>query len=436
MKNVLVLGGGKVGKSVAELFLALGRGEYKVTLADRDEASLREADANLSRLKRGWSKPGTALPGSIPGSGAAVGKLPFPVEYALQRVDASDRAAVRAALKGQDYVVCMLPFHLVGGIADAANELGVHYFDVTEDVETADHVREIESSGRARVALVPQCGLAPGYIAIAGYHIARQFEEIHELTLRVGALPQYPTNALHYNVTWSTAGVVNEYCEPCNVLIDGQMAKLPALEGLENFSFEGIEYEAFYTSGGVGSLIETLLAERKTTLESRVAYKTIRYPGHRDLMKFLLQDLRLGVEHAEATPTGRVFDRRLAMDLLDHAIARTLQDVVVIFINCIGMKGEGGRGGGGLHREQVNFKRAIHATEMFGRVWPAIELTTAAGVCAMVDLHRLGKVKQKGFIRQEECPLEVFNETPFGLAYESPARVEAAVLATGIKETR
>ena len=75
-----------------------------------------------------------------------------------------------------------------------------------------------------------------------------------ELFLRVGALPQYPNNALHYNVTWSTAGVVNEYCEPCNVMLEGKIAKLPALEGLENFSFEGIEYEAFYTSGGIGSL--------------------------------------------------------------------------------------------------------------------------------------------------------------------------------------
>ncbi len=405
MKRVLVLGGGKVGKSVAELFLALGRGEYRVTVADREEGNLREAEANLARVKR---------------------LVPHAADFEIRRLDASDQSAVRAALKGHDYVVCMLPFHLVSGIAEAANELGVHYFDVTEDVETTDHVRAIEKSGRAKVALVPQCGLAPGYIAIAGYHIARQFREIHELTMRVGALPQYPTNALHYNVTWSTAGVVNEYCEPCNVLIDGTPAKLPALEGLETFSFEGIEYEAFYTSGGVGSLIDTLLSERKTTLESRIAYKTIRYPGHRDVMKFLLQDLRLGVEHAEPTASGRVFDRRLAMDLLDHAIARTLQDVVVIFINCIGMKGEGP----GLHREQVNFKRAIHATDMFGRVWPAIELTTAAGVCAMVDLHRLGKVKQSGFVRQEECPLEVFNQTLFGLAYEAPARVEAAVMGT------
>jgi saccharopine dehydrogenase-like NADP-dependent oxidoreductase len=405
MKNVLVLGGGKVGKSVAELFLGLGRGEYRVTLADRDDANLHEAQSNLSRVKS---------------------RVPHACEFTVKKLDASDKAAVRAALAGQHYVVCMLPFNLVSGIAEIANELGVHYFDVTEDVETTEAVRKIAAEGRAKVALAPQCGLAPGYIAIAGYHIARQFSEIHELTLRVGALPQYPTNALHYNVTWSTAGVVNEYCEPCNVMIDGRQARLPALEGLENFSFEGIAYEAFYTSGGVGSLIDTLIAEGKTTPESRLAYKTIRYPGHRDLMKFLLQDLRLGVEHSPAAPSspgGRQFNRQLAVELLDHAIARTLQDVVIIFINCIGVKK------GGAHaREQVNFKRAVHATEMFGRVWPAIELTTAAGVCAMVDMHRAGKLPATGFVRQEECGLEQFNQSLFGLAYEAPERLEATVL--------
>ena len=84
---------------------------------------------------------------------------------------------------------------------------------------------------------------------------------------------------------------------------------------------------------------------------------------------------------------------------------------------------------GQLRREQVNFKRAVHATTMFGRVWPAIELTTSAGVCAMVDLHRLGKLPQKGFVKQEECALAQFNQTLFGLAYESPEKIEAAVLS-------
>lgn len=399
MKSVLVLGAGKVGKSVAELFLICGKGEYRVTIADRDDASLREAEGNLSKLK---------------------GLVKFPIEFASKKLDVTDMSAVKAALKGHDYVVCMLPFNFVMGIAAAADELGVHYFDVTEDVETTEKVREIARTGRGKIALVPQCGLAPGYIAIAAYDIAKQFSQVHELTLRVGALPQFPTNRLKYNVTWSTAGVVNEYCEPCNVMLDGQMVKVPALEGLEHFSFEGIEYEAAYTSGGVGTLIETLVAERKTTAESKVAYKTIRYPGHFELMKFLLQDLRLGVEHADATKGGVKFDRAMAVAMLDNAVPRTLQDEVVVFINGVGIDAAG-------VRRQINFKRIVHATEMFGRIWPAIELTTAAGVCGMVDLHRQGKLRQSGFVNQEECSLEMFNKTIFGLGYENPQTIEKTV---------
>jgi saccharopine dehydrogenase-like NADP-dependent oxidoreductase len=385
MKKVLVLGAGKVGKSVGELLLGAGAGNYAVTLADRDEANLRIAEDNLRRLKT---------------------LVKHPAEYSLKRLDVADPAAVRAALAGHDYVICMLPFNFVQGIAEAANEHGVHYFDVTEDVETTDRVRAIASEGRAKVALVPQCGLAPGYIAIAANDIARGFTEVHDLVLRVGALPQFPTNLLKYNITWSTAGVINEYCEPCRVMLGGEPVAVPAMEGLENFAFEGVDYEAFYTSGGVGSLIESLQAKGKVTPETRIAYKTIRYPGHNVLMRFLLQDLRLGAEHARTTAKGHSFDRAMAVELLDHAIPNTQQDVVVVFVNCIGVRN--GR------REQVNFKRAVKSRELWGRVWPAIELTTAAGVCGMVELHRLGKVRKDGFITQEEVTLEAFNATEFG----------------------
>ncbi|MBL0922055.1 MAG: saccharopine dehydrogenase NADP-binding domain-containing protein [Phycisphaerales bacterium] len=397
MHKVLILGGGKVGKSVAELLLACGRGGYGVTVVDREPDHLREAEANLSRLR------------------SAAGHA---VEFETRSVNASDRGAVRDALRGHDAVVCMLPFDLVAGVAEIAADLGVHYFDVTEDVKATEGVRAVAARGGLRSALVPQCGLAPGYIAIAAHHVARQFDAIHDLTLRVGALPQYPTNALKYNITWSAAGVVNEYCEPCRVMLEGALCAVPALEGLERFSFQGVEYEAFYTSGGVGSLVETLVSEGRTTAHTRVAYKTIRYPGHRDLMRFLLQDLRLGEADA-----GARFNRRVAVELLEHAVPRTLQDVVVVFVSGVGERG--GR------REQINFMRSIPATTLLGRVWPAIELTTAAGVCAMVDLHRLGRLPAAGLVRQEDCTLEMFNATVFGLAYEAPDRLEAAAMARG-----
>ncbi|MBM4107942.1 MAG: saccharopine dehydrogenase family protein [Phycisphaerae bacterium] len=393
MKSVLVLGGGKVGKSVAELFLGRAGGDYRVTVVDAQQAALDQVRANLDRLKahRGGQ----------------------PTEFAVQKADLSAPGAVRQALRGHDYVVCMLPYDLVAGVAEAANAEDVHYFDVTEDVATTEGVNRIQSEGRAKVALVPQCGLAPGYVAIAAYALARGFRSIEQLTLRVGALPQFPTNALKYNVTWSAAGVINEYCEPCNVMLGGQRVKVPALEGLERFSFEGVEYEAFYTSGGVGSLIDTLVSEGRLSQHADVAYKTIRYPGHRDLMKFLLQDLRLGVKGGPKAPSGRAYDRAAAIELLDLAIPATLQDCVVVFANAVGLRPDG-------RREQVNFRRVIRAASLWGRIWPAIELTTAAGVCAMVDLHRTAKLPATGLIRQEQCPIEAFNATPFGAAYESP----------------
>jgi len=397
--NVLVLGGGKVGKSVAELLLMCGKGNYRVTLADRDDANLAEARTNLERLAK---------------------VLPHANAFDTMKVDASDTNAVRNALTGKQYVICMLPYQLVGVIPAIANEMGVHYFDVTEDVAATDNVRKIHDQGNAKVALVPQCGLAPGYIAIAANHVAREFDQIHDLTLRVGALPQFPTNALKYNVTWSAAGLINEYCELCNVMLNGKMIKTPALEGLEHFSFEGVEYEAFYTSGGVGSLIESLGKTGKTGPTTNIAYKTIRYPGHRDLMKFLLQDMRLGYEHAEKSKGGRVFDRAAVIDLFDTTVPRTLQDAVVIFVNGVGMKN--GR------RHQVNLRSVVRAQELFGRVWPAIESTTAAGVCAMVDMHREGKLPAKtGFIRQEDVSLDQFHSTIFGQVYVDVAKVESRV---------
>ncbi len=399
MTKVLVLGAGKVGKSVAELLLACGKGAYSVTLADRDAGMLAIAKENISRL-------------------ASLVKHPVPCEY--KTVDVSDPSAVKALLKGHDSVICMLPFNFVMGIAEAANELGVNYFDVTEDVETTDKVKSIADGGRAKVALVPQCGLAPGYIAIAAHEVARNFKSIDTLILRVGALPQYPTNRLKYNVTWSAAGVINEYCEPCNVMLGGKSVKVPALGGVENFTLNGCEFEAFFTSGGIGSLVETLVAAGKTGAETTLAYKSIRYPGHAELMKFLLGDLRLGQEHAEPTRAGRIFDRALAVDLLEHGCPRTTQDMVVVFITGIGIGHDG-------IRRQINFGRNIPATEMFGRLWPAIELTTAAGVCAMVDLHRQGKTARSGFIKQEDVSLGTFNQTVFGLGYEGPHMIEAAV---------
>src|SRR5205085_8703258 len=173
----------------------------------------------------------------------------------------------------------------------------------------------------AESAFIPQCGLAPGFVSIVAADLARGFESLHDVRLRVGALPRYPSNALNYNLTWSTDGVINEYCEPCEAIVNGARRETPALEECEEFALDGVTYEAFNTSGGLGTLCMTLEGQVRN-----LNYKTIRYPGHAAIMKALLNDLNLRNRRA------------LLKDILENAVPATLQDVVIVFVTVSALK--------------------------------------------------------------------------------------------------
>ena len=210
--------------------------------------------------------------------------------------------------------------------------------------------------------------------------------------MRVGALPQFPSNALNYNLTWSTDGLINEYCNPCEAIHQGRRVELLALEGLESFSLDGVRYEAFNTSGGLGTLCETL-QDRVRELN----YRTIRYVGHRDLMALLINELRLGQR------------RSVLKDILERAIPITFQDVVVIFCTVTGWKG-----GQFL---QISDARKIYQQRIDGEPSSAIQITTAAGVCGALDLHVEGRLPDSGFVRQEDVDYDAFIANRFGRYY-------------------
>jgi saccharopine dehydrogenase-like NADP-dependent oxidoreductase len=230
-------------------------------------------------------------------------------------------------------------------------------------------------------------------VSIVANDLAKGFDTLRDVQMRVGALPIYPTNALKYNLTWSTDGLINEYCNPCEAIIDGELMETLALEEVEAFSLDGIAYEAFNTSGGLGTLCDSL----KGRVEN-LNYKTVRYPGHRDIVKTLIRDLRLGQR------------RDILKDVLETAIPMTLQDVVLIFVTVSGMKG--GR------LTQQTYAKKIYSQVVNGQHLSAIQVTTAAGICAMVDLVVGGKLPQKGFVRQEDASLADFLANRFGRYYQ------------------
>jgi saccharopine dehydrogenase-like NADP-dependent oxidoreductase len=116
-------------------------------------------------------------------------------------------------------VLSCLPYHLNKNVASAAHPLGIHYFDLTEDVATTRYVRQLAQTTKGIMA--PQISLAPGFIAIVGAYLAEQFNKVRSISLRVGALPQNPTGLLGYAFNWSHEGVVNQYLNDCEVIEEG-----------------------------------------------------------------------------------------------------------------------------------------------------------------------------------------------------------------------
>jgi saccharopine dehydrogenase-like NADP-dependent oxidoreductase len=356
--RVLLLGAGKIGSAIAGLLTASG--DYDVLAGDVDEAALK-------RLAKS--------------SGAKT-----------IRVSAADGNAVKRAMKDRDAVVSACSFNVNPTIAKVALDAGISYFDLTEDRQTTAEVRAIAKKAAAGQVFMPQCGLAPGFVSIAAYALTQQFDALEEVRLRVGALPQFPTNEMKYNLTWSTDGLINEYGNPCEAIHNGRLLETLPLEGLEHFSLDGVHYEAFNTSGGVGTLAQTLARKVR-----RLDYKTIRYSGHRDLMAFLLNELRLNDQ------------RPLLKEILERAVPVTPQDVVLIFCTVAGRKD-------GLLTEITDARKIYHG-EFFGKKLSAIQITTAASLCAVVDLYFAGRLPKRGFVRQEQVELDDFLANRFGECY-------------------
>jgi saccharopine dehydrogenase-like NADP-dependent oxidoreductase len=361
MHRVLILGAGKIGALISGLLAESG--SYSVFLGDINGTTAKA----VVRAHGGANLTGVAL-------------------------DASDTAALRRHLAAEpvEAVVSSLPYYCNVEVAEAARAAGAHYFDLTEDVEVTRAVIRI-AHGASR-AFVPQCGLAPGFISIAANELMSHFDKLRAVKLRVGALPQHPNNVLKYSLTWSTEGLINEYGNPCQAIADGRTLEVSPLEGLEEIEIDGTLYEAFNTSGGLGSLAESHGARCES-----MNYKTIRYPGHCAQMRLLMNDLKLNQ------------DRKTLKHVLENAVPQTLQDVVIVYAAVTGTQD-------GELREE-NYVNKVYPQVIAGRLWSAIQVTTAAGITAVVDLVLQHPEKYQGFVAQEKFGMPDILNNRFGRHY-------------------
>ena len=377
MQDILVLGAGKIGALICGLLA--DSGDYRVQLADKAEGAADEV-ATAHGLEN-------------------IEAFTF---------DAADTGSLMAHVKAQRpaAVISGLPYYYNIGVAEVARKETLHYFDLTEDVEVTRAVRKLAKG--AETVFVPQCGLAPGFISIVANELIQHFAEIRSVKLRVGALPQHPNNVLKYSLTWSTDGVINEYGNLCQSIIQGEEVDVLPLEGLEEIEIDGTLYEAFNTSGGLGSLAETYDGRVKT-----MNYKTIRYPGHCDQIRLLMNGLKLND------------DRATLKRILENAVPQTLQDVVIIYAAVTGIQD-------GEFREE-NYVNKVYPEVVAGRLWSAIQITTASGICSVMDRILQSAEPHKGFLAQEAFSLKNILENRFGeyYAHGGSSQLSAELVARG-----
>lgn len=349
-ERIAVLGLGKVGKLAAKLLHDAG---FKVTGVD-------------------IRTPRETLP------------------FDLRDTNLTSHTEMLAEFKSHEAVLSCLPYHLNLDVAKAAHEAGIHYFDLTEDVRTTEGIIGLAKTSKGLMA--PQCGLAPGFVGIVGASQIEQFDICRSLKMRVGALPQNPTGLLGYSFNWSPEGVVNEYLNDCEVIEEGVRKWVSPMEWREQLYIDGVKLEAFTTSGGLGTMCDTYLGK-----VDNIDYKSMRYPGHMQLMNFFFHELLMRER------------RDIAGEILTNAKPPVEDDIVYIHVS------SEGEIDGRLVRKE--FVRGLRPIEISGQHCTAIAWTTSASVVAVIEMVAAGTLPQSGFLKQEDVPLEAFLETGSGALY-------------------
>ena len=245
----------------------------------------------------------------------------------LLSLNATEQDAVRSAMRNVDSVASALPYYFNLDMTRLAIESKANFCDLGGNTEIVDRQRQMTAAAQANdVSVVPDCGLAPGMVNILAQAGIDALDETASVKIYVGGLPQSPEPPLNYQIVYSLEGVLDYYTTPVLVLEDGEVTDKEPLTGVETVSFEGLgELEAFLTAGGISRM-----PYRYRGLIPSMFYKTLRYPGHCELMKSM-RDLGLMDLNAVEIEGKSVIPRDVLITILDRKLRNPLaQDLVVM----------------------------------------------------------------------------------------------------------
>jgi lysine 6-dehydrogenase len=222
-------------------------------------------------------------------------------------------------------------------------------------------------------------------VSILAVHAAAKFDVVDEIHIRVGGLPQDPQPPLDYQLVFSVEGLINEYVEVARVIRHGKIVTVDSMTELEELSFEGFPpLEAFQTSGGTSTLPETFLGKVK-----ELDYKTIRYAGHCDKFKTMI-DLGLCSSDEIVADFQKVKPRKVFGELLQRHLPADGPDYVLVRVEV------GGDGGKRLRYDIVD--KQDEATGM-----SAMMRTTAFPASIIAQMMARGDVLGRGATPQEKA---------------------------------
>ena len=379
--KLLVIGSGMMG-SAAAFDMARQPQVESVSLADSDAKRAREVAARVNKLTGGKKVRAVAL-------------------------DAGNERAAAKVMRGHDGALSAVPYRLNLGLAKAAIEARCHFADLGGNNTVVRE--ELALAGKAEkhgVAIAPDCGLSPGMASILGGELVRRLGgRADALKLYVGGLPEKPVPPFHYQLVFSVEGLINEYVEPARILRKGKLITIEPLTEPEEFHMPGFPpLIAFHTSGGTSTLPETFAGKVGECFE-----KTLRYPGHYDLLcelkalgLFSSEKMRIdGHDIAPRAVMSRIFEGKFAGKGPDVCIMRLEAHE--------SLRSPGVRGllGGRLKGRVATFTLVDHydsKTDM-----SAMMRTTAFPASIVLQMLVSGVIAKRGTVLQErDVPAQMF----------------------------
>jgi len=354
----LILGSGRMSKGIIYDLLNLSS-TTEVHVTDREEAALALMISKFSddRLK-------------------------------TYKIDADDKDQIFPLMDKVDGVLSAVPYDYNLRLTEWAIDSGCHFVDLGGNIHVVEKQFNLDTKAKnAGIGIVPDCGLAPGMASVVAAHAIERLDTVDTLEIRVGGLPTEPKKPLNYGLIFSVHGLTNEYIEPSIILDDGQIKSVPSMTEIESLTFPEPfgQMEAFYTSGGTSTLPMTYQGEIKT-----LNYKTIRYPGHCERFKMMI-DLGF-VDEKQMDIQGKSISRRAAFErLLEETLTLEGEDVTLMRVSALGKK-DG--------QEKKLDYQAIEYVDKKNDL-TAMMRTTAFPAIITLEMLVDGRIKDKGVLRQE-----------------------------------